>query len=297
MNETSVVVSRPTPIAAPKTWTDLMAFCEDLQGSDLIPKDFRNKPADMAIAISMGMEVGLSWSHALQSIAVINGRPSLWGDGALAVVRAHPEFEWMDENDSTETVGVTVIKRRNHPPQRYEFTLEMARQAKLLEKQTYKEHQKAMLQRRARARCMSATFSDALRGMGFAEEHNIIDVTPTNREIEPEAPKQPKAKEVQARLAARKQTEPGAAQAPETARSGADTPSTAEPPARAAGAVDEATGELFTVDQICEQLAKAMTGDQVKEAADLARSLKNPDDQARAQNAYKAAVKRVRSGE
>src|SRR3990167_8676900 len=166
----TVSKQRLPTIAAPTNWTELMQFCGDLSKSSLVPKDFRNRPADLAIAISMGNEVGLHWAQAIQSIAVINGRPSLWGDGALAVVMAHPDFEWIDENESTDTCGVTIIKRRGMPPLRYEFTLEMARLAKLLEKDTYKLHPKPMLQRRSRSRCMSATFADALKGIAFAED-------------------------------------------------------------------------------------------------------------------------------
>ena len=40
------------------------------------------------IAIMHGLEVGLSPLSALQRIAVINGRPTIWGDGALALVKA-----------------------------------------------------------------------------------------------------------------------------------------------------------------------------------------------------------------
>ena len=46
-------------IAAPTNWTDLMKFCGDLAESSLVPKDFKGRPADLAIAISMGNEVGL----------------------------------------------------------------------------------------------------------------------------------------------------------------------------------------------------------------------------------------------
>ncbi|MEG7660792.1 hypothetical protein, partial [Listeria monocytogenes] len=44
------------------------------------------------------------------SIAVINGNPSLWGDGALALVLASNLVEDMDESDDGET-ATCIIKR------------------------------------------------------------------------------------------------------------------------------------------------------------------------------------------
>jgi hypothetical protein len=267
----TVSKQRLPSIAAPTNWTDLMGFCEALSKSDLVPKDFRDKPANLAIAISMGNEVGLHWTHAIQSIAVINGRPSLWGDGALAVVMSSPDFEYIDENESTDTMGVTIIKRRGMPPLRYEFTLEMARTAGYLTKDTYKQNLKAMLQRRARARCMSATFADALKGIAFAEDAlQEREVKGTDEPVTP----QPKAKAVQEKLAARKVA---AAEAPATV-------------------IDGATGEVLDADTIIKKLNQATKAEELTAAADLARSIKDEAKKAEAQSAYKTSLKRIREG-
>ena len=272
----TVSKQRLPSIAAPTEWAGLMAFCADLAKSSLVPKDFRDKPADLAIAISMGNECGLHWAQAIQSIAVINGRPSLWGDGALAVCMAHPDWEWLDENDSTDTMGVSVIKRRGYPAQRYEFTLEMARSAGLLGKDTYKSHQKAMLQRRARARCMSATFADALKGIAFAE-----DVAP-EREVRgtDEPVVVPKAKAVQAKLAERK--------------AGGSASTTDGAPAPSSAVIDGATGEILDADAIIKKLAEAKTAQELTDATDLARSIKDEAKKTEANAAYKASLKRIR---
>lgn len=269
--------SRLPTIAAPTNWTDLMAFCTDLSKSALIPKDFRDRPADLAIAISMGNEVGLHWAQAIQSIAVINGRPSLWGDGALAVVMSHPSFEWINENDSTDQMGVTIIKRAGMPELRYEFTLEMARTAGLLGKDTYKSHQKAMLQRRARARCMSATFADALKGIAFAEDVQA----PPERDIGGSAaePTPSKARAVQEKLAARK---------------GATASTTENVPAPTTAVIDCATGEILDADAIIKKLADAKTTEELTAATDLARSIKDEEKKKEANTAYKASLKRIR---
>lgn len=174
-------------VATPKTPAELFALAEYVAKSDLVPKDFKDKPANCAIAIAMGMEVGLAWGQALQSIAVINGRPSIWGDAALALVMAHPQFEAIDENESNDGAGVCILKRRGMPPRRSEFTVEMARTAGLLGKDTYRQHLGRMLQRRARARAIADLFPDALKGMAVREDNEPIDVTPVPVTGEPPA--------------------------------------------------------------------------------------------------------------
>lgn len=271
--------SRLPSIAAPTDWKDLLPFCESLSKSSLIPTAFKDKPADIAIAISMGNEVGLHWTHALQSMAVINGRPSLWGDGALAVVMAHPDFEWINENESTDQTGVTIIKRRGMEPRRYEFTLEMARAGGLLGKDTYKQHQGRMLQRRSRARCMADTFPDALKGIGLADDLQQPPEKDIGGGSAAEAPR-PKAKDVQEKLAARKAA--GSASTTENA------------PAPTGAVIDGATGEILDAEAIIKKLAGATTTQELTDAADLARSIKDEDKKKEAQGAYKSSLKRIR---
>src|SRR5882757_7030322 len=49
------------------------------------------------VAILHGLEVGLTPMQALQSIAVINGKPTIWGDAALALIYASGKMEWIEE--------------------------------------------------------------------------------------------------------------------------------------------------------------------------------------------------------
>ena len=55
--------------------------------SGLAPKSM-DRPETVAVAILHGREIGLAPLQALQSIAVISGHPGIYGDAALALVRA-----------------------------------------------------------------------------------------------------------------------------------------------------------------------------------------------------------------
>ena len=134
-------------------------------------------------AIVMGSEVGIPAMAALQSIAVINGRPALFGDGALGVIRASGLLESIRElyEEKTST-AVCRIKRRGEAVITRRFSQADAVTAKLWGKagqygdSAWVTYPKRMLQMRARAWAMRDGFADVLKGFGIAEE--MRDVTP-----------------------------------------------------------------------------------------------------------------------
>ena len=45
------------------------------------------------LAVQLGSEVGLRPMQALQNIAVINGRPAVWGDALPGLCKASPVYD------------------------------------------------------------------------------------------------------------------------------------------------------------------------------------------------------------
>ena len=165
---------------APKDLDEAMRFADMLAGSSIVPKDYIGKPGNCLVAIQWGMELGLQPMQAMQSIAVINGRPSLWGDAMLALVKAHPAFEWIKE-ECDGNVATCTIKRRGEPEVVQSFSLEEARRAGLTGKQgPWTQYPKRMLQMRARGFALRDAFPDALRGVVSAEEARD---TPAERDM------------------------------------------------------------------------------------------------------------------
>ena len=165
---------------APKDLDEAMRFADMLAGSSIVPKDYIGKPGNCLVAIQWGMELGLQPMQAMQSIAVINGRPSLWGDAMLALVKAHPAFEWIKE-ECDGNVATCTIKRRGEPEVVQSFSLEEAKRAGLTGKQgPWTQYPKRMLQMRARGFALRDAFPDALRGVVSAEEARD---TPTERDM------------------------------------------------------------------------------------------------------------------
>lgn len=166
---------------APSNLGEAMQFAKMMANTDMVPKDYQGKPANIMVAVQMGAEVGLKPLQALQNIACINGRPSIWGDAAIALVKVHPDCESIDEylltKNGEKTTGddydtaVCVIKRRGQEEQIRTFSLADAKKARLLGKSgPWTTHQKRMLQLRARGFNLRDTFPDALKGLAIAEE-------------------------------------------------------------------------------------------------------------------------------
>lgn len=155
---------------------DLRQFCQVLVHSKFCPQGA--KAEDLAISIQYGLEVGLSPMQAIQNVAVINGRPSMWGDAMLGLIKASPVYgkfhkEWIEnEGKGDEMVGVCQIKRAGEE-QIYEerFSVVDAKKAKLWDKAgPWQTASKRMLKLRARGFCLRDAFPDVLRGLITREE-------------------------------------------------------------------------------------------------------------------------------
>lgn len=169
-----------------RSFDEMARFCRAIVNSGLSPKSFQT-PEQVMIAIQSGLEIGLPPMQALQSIAVINGKPSLYGDGALAVAMRHPLWGGIEETyvAETETAVCKVFrftrKADAEPnPTTRTFSREDAKRAGLWGKSgPWTSYPSRMLQMRARAFALRDSFADALKGCGIAEE--VSDYQPMKR--------------------------------------------------------------------------------------------------------------------
>lgn len=166
-----------------------LVFCEKIAGTSLVPQNFRGKPNDILVAIQMGKEVGLEPMQSLQSISVINGKPSMYGDSLLALCRKHPDFEDMIEVGDDKKATCT-IKRKGQTPVEKTFTIEQATRAGLTHRSpVWKAYPERMLQMRARGFALRDAFPDALGGLISNEE--AMDYPPQKeKDITPQKPVQ-----------------------------------------------------------------------------------------------------------
>ena len=180
MSDSTAIATRQQFDLSPQTFEQALTFSNYLADSDMVPKDFKGKPGNCLVAIQWGMEIGLKPLQAMQNIAVINGRPSLWGDAVIALVRSSQLCEYIIEEDDGRT-ATCKVKRRGEPEQSRSFSMDDAKAAGLLGKQgPWTQYPKRMRQMRARAFAVRDVFPDVLKGLPVAEE--VMD-TPSERHM------------------------------------------------------------------------------------------------------------------
>ena len=146
-----------------------------IASANMAPKSYNRAADAIMVAIIHGSEVGLPPMAALQSIAVINGMPTIWGDGALGLVRSSGLLEDISETiegEGESMVATCVAKRAGQAtPIMGRFSVLDAKKASLWNKQgPWNQYPKRMLQMRARSFCLRDGFADVLRGLRFTEE-------------------------------------------------------------------------------------------------------------------------------
>jgi hypothetical protein len=134
--------------------------------------------ARVALGIMKGLEIGIPPVSAIGTIMIVNNRPCLWGDGAVALVQRSGKVEYM--KDWTEGVYGTdtfiahfeVKRKDNEVAIRREFGFKDAKSAGLTGKKGpwSSGYGPRMCFNRARAWALRDGFSDVLMGIGIVEE-------------------------------------------------------------------------------------------------------------------------------
>lgn len=183
----------------PQSLDEAFRVSQAIAASGLAPKGI-DKPEQIMVAIMAGAELGLAPFQSLQSFAVVNGRPTLWGDGLLAVVRAQGVRvrEWIEGDGDHMVAHCEAIRPDTGEDISRKFSVADAKKAGLWAKQgPWQQYPKRMLQMRARALALRDGCADMLRGMQIREEvedyTHVRDVTPRH------------APDLRARLEARKE--------------------------------------------------------------------------------------------
>lgn len=161
-------------LITPQSLTEAMEYAKMISTSSFCPKDMRGKPAEVLIAVQLGAEVGISPIQALQNIAVISGRPCIWGDASLALVQASQHYvshrEWEEVTDQG-LKAFCAVTRKGSDEYIKSFSETDAKKAGLWNKSgPWTQYPSRMLQMRARSFALRDKFADVLKGLSIREE-------------------------------------------------------------------------------------------------------------------------------
>jgi hypothetical protein len=193
-----------------ESFEQLWRFATCIAKSPFAPKGMET-PEAIVPAIQLGLEIGLSPMAALQNVAVINGRPGIYGDAALALVRASglcEAYTQKTEGAGDTLAAVVTSKREGHEPLTHRFSVADAKKAGLWGKSgPWSQYPERMLLFRARGFNLRDNFGDVLKGLRTTEElsdipaeksvsGHVVQITPLpSVQITPRAAQAPLAEE------------------------------------------------------------------------------------------------------
>lgn len=189
-------------VVIPSSVDDVMRIGKIISDGGFAPKG-NDSPQQIIAAIQKGIEVGLSPMAAVQNIAVIGGKPCLWGDAMIALVESSGFLsdiveEIQGEGENRKAVCTVERKGRKTPTTRT-FSVKDAKTAGLWGRNVWAKYPDRMLQMRARGFALRDTFADVLNGLHIREEildyarieipeERIEDQKPLNIDFSDDAP-------------------------------------------------------------------------------------------------------------
>ena len=183
----------------PETFKQAWYMAEIYSKSGMVPKAYTGNPSAIIVAAQLGAQLGLDSLTSLQSIAVVNGMPTVWGDAQKALVMQSGTLEFFVEYYTgkfpEKTFMSICIAKRKGTGQDYDpkielddlrkmglfvntFSIEDAMTAGLWKKSgTWSTNPKRMLKMRARAFTLRDGWPDVLKGLHSTEEMEGATVT------------------------------------------------------------------------------------------------------------------------
>lgn len=233
----------------------------DASAADIEALGKRNVAA-VATCIMAGAELGLPPMVSLRAFTVINGRPALYADGNIAVIRKAKDSEGkpiceyirqgfeVGDTDELTFAWVEARRRDNGEPHREEFSIADAKQAGLWDDNPFKRakvwrngvqgwhddvpndavwfrYPRRMMMWRAAGYCLRWLFADVLGGMPDEYEareiEGMVDITPPRNATRPAPPPVPED-EAEVETAAEPQPEPPAPKPSKARKPKSDSP-------------------------------------------------------------------------
>lgn len=188
MSESTVIQLRagaPVMGIIPTNVEEVFRLATAIHKSGMAPSSFKT-PEQITIAIIHGLEIGLPPMTALNGIAVVNGRPTLFGSVVAGLLLSKGfRLDERIEGTGQDRFAVCRVIRKDGTVTERRFSVADAMQAGLWGKPgPWKQYPDRMLAMRARGFAARDGAADVLAGLYIAEEMQDvppIDITPPRK--------------------------------------------------------------------------------------------------------------------
>lgn len=165
--------------------TAQMEFAKALAHGDILPQAYKNKPANVLVAIGLGQSMGLSPAESLYRIDVIQGKPTASAELIAANVRKAGHKLRVRVDETKQSVTASIV-RADDPDFEHTVTrnLDWAKAMGLATKDNYKKQPTTMLQWRAITAVARLACPEALFGVAYTpdEMHDMAPGSPARRQ-------------------------------------------------------------------------------------------------------------------
>lgn len=182
------IVKHTTPAAS---LPDMIRYAEHLAGANLLPAQYRQKPANVLYAMEYGRTLGITPLAAITGIHVIEGKPSASAALISGLVRqAGHKLRVRVENGPGGPRAIATIHRADDPEFEFrsEWDMDRARAAGLVNKDVWRRYPQAMLKARAITEVARDACEEVLFGLHYTPEE--LDATVDEDGVPVDAPVQ-----------------------------------------------------------------------------------------------------------
>jgi hypothetical protein len=190
-NVPALVSGRKATGIIPTSIEEVFRLATAVSKSGMAPRGM-DKAEQLTVAIMHGLELGLSPMMAIQNIAVVNSRPTLWGSAVPALLWARG---FKIEETVSDGVATCTVTRPTGEKITRTFSEQDARKAGLWGKAgPWTQYPSRMLQMRARGLAARDGAADALSGLYLQEEIEGGELTVVSIEDAPKRKSSAEAK-------------------------------------------------------------------------------------------------------
>lgn len=150
---------------------DQIQYAQAVSKAGILPAAYRNKPADIVVALGLGQSMGLSPAESLYRINVIQGKPTASAELITANVRRAGHKLWTEKDEEAQSVKCTIV-RKDMPDHPISVTRDRAwaEAMGLATRENYRKQPMTMLTWRAITACAREACPEALYGVAYTPD-------------------------------------------------------------------------------------------------------------------------------
>ena len=164
--------------------SEQIQYANAVSRAGLLPQAYRNKPADIIVAMGLGQSMGLSPMESVYRINVIQGKPTASAELIAAQVRKAGHKLRLTKDEQRQSVTCTIV-RSDDPDYPISITRDRkwAEDMGLAQNINYKKQGMTMLTWRAITACAREACPEALFGVAYTpDEMHDMDERPVHVE-------------------------------------------------------------------------------------------------------------------